>query len=151
MTTPNAANAWAEVDAKAAEIRDAVTLQVISKEGQVKAEVSSEIADTPELRRQGLSKRACLPEGYGMFFDKVGAYWMKDVNFPLDIVFLDKQGTILEKQHMPVTQEPDPCKPLYVPQAKEAAHALELPAGWFERKGLEPGDRIRVVVDRLVS
>ena len=128
---------------------DRITLQVMSKAGELKAEVRAEIADTPELRRSGLMHRDYLPPGSGMFFDKAGAFWMKDVRFPLDIVFLDKQGMILEKQHMPQV-EPEDLKPLYAPQNKEATCALELPAGWFENKGLEIGDSIRVADNLFV-
>jgi len=119
-------------------------LQFVDKWGHVKAEALVEIADTPTKRRQGLSKRAHLPRGHGMFFDRPGGYWMKDVNFPLDLVFMDKQGRILEKQHMPVTCDPDPWKPIYVAKSAGAAHALELPAGWFEKHDLQVGDIIRL-------
>jgi uncharacterized membrane protein (UPF0127 family)/acylphosphatase len=124
---------------------DDVKLQFVDPEGVVKAACLAEIADTPALRRRGLSYRGDLPEGRGMFFDKVGAYWMKDVNFDLDILFLDKEGTVLEKQHMPMLKESTDFRPLYVPTQEEAAHALELPAGWFEAQGLTVGDTITVL------
>ena len=121
-----------------------ITLQILSKTGELKAEVQTEVADTPETRRAGLMNREHLPDGYGMFFDKAGAFWMKNVQFPLDIVFLTKEGEILEKQHMPMVDEFDVLKPLYVAEDKRAECALELPVGWFERKCLQAGDRIRV-------
>jgi len=123
---------------------DTVLVHIIDKEGNVKARVHAEMADTPAKRSMGLAKRAFLPSGYGMLFDKVGAYWMKDVEIPLDILFLDKQGTVLEKQHM----EPDNDvsdwfnRTLYVPSSKEAELALELPAGWFDANGLAVGDKV---------
>lgn len=128
---------------------DEVILHFTDKEGHVKAEVAAEIAETPSDRRRGLSKRAFLPSGRGMFFDKAGAFWMKDVNFPLDIVFLDKQGTVLEKQHMPQVEEPTALKPLYIPSSSEAAHALELPAGWFDKHALAIGMKLRPVERKL--
>jgi len=117
-------------------------MHFIDKTGNVKARVHAEIADTPETRRMGMSKRAVFPPGYAMFFDKAGAYWMKDVEFPIDILFLDKTGTVLEKQHMPVDQEDQMLRSLYVPSNKEAEPALELPAGWFDRNGLALGDKV---------
>lgn len=123
---------------------DPITFQVLTKAGQVKAEVQAEIADTPELRRRGLSYRACLPDGYGMFFDKVGAYWMKGVNFPLDIIFMDKQGRVVDIQTMSQVADDDPQKPLYVAKDDKAAHALEVPAGWCADHKLDMGDFIRV-------
>ena len=121
---------------------DLITLEFISPDGKCKAAAWVEVADTPSLRRQGLSKRAELPAGRGMFFDKVGAYWMKDVNFDLDILFLDKHGYVLEKQYMPMLKESTDNRPLYVPESPYAMHALELPAGWFEAKGLSIGDKL---------
>ena len=121
-----------------------VILQVMAKTGELKAEIRAEIADTPETRRRGLSYRDELADGCGMLFDKAGAFWMKGVRFPLDIVFLDKQGEILEWQHMPRVADDDPLKPLYVPENNRAACALELPAGWYGQKGLTIGDRIKV-------
>lgn len=51
-----------------------------------------EVADTPEKRTQGLADRAMLEPGTGMLFvfpykDKYG-FWMKGMQFPLDIIFL---------------------------------------------------------------
>lgn len=125
---------------------DLVHLQFTDKQGQVKCAVLVEVADTSRKRMRGLSHRRTLPAGYGMFFDKAGAYWMKDVNFPLDILFLDKEGAVLETQHMPVVTEPDPYKPIYVSKSDKAAYALELPAGWFDKQGLKSGVHIRVAL-----
>ena len=122
---------------------DTIALCITAPDGSEKAAVQVEIADTPNTRRIGLSKRAELPDGHGMFFDKAGAYWMKGVNFPLDIVFMDKAGTILEMQHMPVVEEFSPDMPVYTSQHKQAAHALELPAGWFKTQGIELGDQLQ--------
>ena len=51
-----------------------------------------EIANTDAERTQGLSGRASLPAGTGLLFvfESPGKYgfWMKDMNFPIDIVWL---------------------------------------------------------------
>ena len=75
-----------------------------------------------------------------MFFDKAGSYWMKDVHFPLDIVFTDPQGKILDKQAMMVNPRGD----IIYTAACPAAHAVELPLGWCSRHGVEVGDQIQV-------
>ena len=55
--------------------------------------IQIEVADTETKREQGLSSRAKLDSGHGMLFvfNTVGLYgfWMKDMNFPIDIVWLD--------------------------------------------------------------
>lgn len=125
---------------------DVLNIQFVDGGGHVKAGALVEYAETPKDRGMGLSLRPDLDSGSGMLFDKVGAYWMKGVNFPLDILFLDKYGEVLEKHHMPVDKE---GVRLYAPVTLKAAHALELPAGWFDGQGLRVGDRIKVTaVDR---
>lgn len=58
-----------------------------------------EIADTPELRVQGLSGRKDVPENYGMLFvfgfDVVPPFWMKDMFVPIDILWITKEGAIV--------------------------------------------------------
>lgn len=98
-----------------------------------------EIADTPETRRVGLSKRAALGRDRGMFFDTAGCYWMKDVEFPLDLAFLSKEGEVLEIQQMPVDREGVFHYSPSLRNAVKAAHAVEMPMGWFEDHGVKPG------------
>jgi len=118
-----------------------VRLRFKGKDGIVKASALVAVADTPATRRRGLGGHAPLADGQGMFFDKAGTYWMKDVDFPLDILFLADDGRILEKQCMAV--EPDPQAPAtYYTAPATAAHALELPAGWCDRVGVGVGDQI---------
>lgn len=125
--------------ASAAPAAESVRLQFRAKDGTIKASATVEIADTPALRAKGLSKRAQLAPDHGMFFDKAGTYWMKDVAFPLDIVFVDKAGTVLGKTAMAV--EADPTMPTrHYPSPKSAAHAIELPRGWCKAKGIGIGD-----------
>ncbi len=52
-----------------------------------------EIADTPDLRYQGLSNREGLCEDCGMLFKfdnkKVRTFVMRNMNFPIDIIWID--------------------------------------------------------------
>lgn len=116
-------------------------LWVKAPNGVIKGKVLAEIANTPQTRMRGLSKRSHLESGYGMLFDCAGGFWMKDVDFPLDIVFMDKSGSVLEWQRMD-TVAPGNRPKTYYPESKEAALALELPAGWCEEYGVEAGDKL---------
>ena len=128
-----------------------IRIQFLTKQGEVKGEAQVEVADTPELRRQGLANRHHLDPNGGMFFDKVGAYWMKGVNYPLDIVFVDPEGTVLEKQSMSIDFNPDAFgHRLYKPGSDKAAHAIELPAGWCDRHGVSAGDTVRAIPQHLL-
>lgn len=57
------------------------------------------IADTPNEQQNGLSNTAFLPENTGMLFifdtpNKYG-FWMKDMNYGLDLLWLDKDMSIV--------------------------------------------------------
>ena len=123
---------------------DEVKVVFTGPDGAVKASAVLEIADTAETRAVGLSKRASLAEGRGMFFDRAGVYWMKDVNFPLDLTFVTKEGEVLETQTMPVDKGGVfHYSPSWENVAK-AAHAIETPAGYLASRGVVPGDMVSV-------
>lgn len=118
-----------------------VRLEFAKDDGTIKAAVVAEVADTPDLRRVGLSNRDTLPGWRGMFFDKAGAFWMKDVNFPLDLLFVDTAGTVLQKHAMHIDKRGDT---LYRPDSAYAAHAIELPHGFVDKYGIVLGDVVQV-------
>lgn len=123
---------------------DEVKVAFAGPDGAVKASAVLEIADTPETRAAGLSKRAALEDGRGMFFDRAGTYWMKDVNFPLDLTFVTKEGEVLETVSMPVDRggvfHYSPSRG----NAAKAAHAIETPMGFMADHGIVPGDAVVV-------
>ena len=126
---------------------DEVRVRFTAPDGTEKAAAVLEIADTPETRRIGLSKRASLEDGRGMFFDRAGVYWMKDVEFPLDLTFISKEGEVLETVAMPVDRggvfhySPSACN------LQKAAHAVETPMGFLAAHGVVPGDMMTVTED----
>src|SRR3989344_4633932 len=65
------------------------------KNGQVLVE----LAQTPAAQQQGLSGRKSLGANQGMLFifpqDEARQFWMKEMNFPLDIIWLNKEGKIM--------------------------------------------------------
>jgi len=123
---------------------DEVRVAFTGPDGAVKAAAVLEVADTPEARAVGLSKRASLAEGHGMFFDKAGVYWMKDVNFPLDLTFVTKEGEVLETVAMPVDRGGVFHYSPSAGNAAKAAHAIETPLGFIEGHGIVPGDVVTV-------
>ena len=109
--------------------------------GKTKCAAFVEIADTAERRRVGLSKRASIGRMDGMFFDCKGPFWMKDVNFPLDLCYLDDGGRITEK----VAMAEDRLGTRLYPRTKdESVHAVELPSGFCDTFGLRVGDYVSV-------
>jgi uncharacterized membrane protein (UPF0127 family) len=108
---------------------------------KVKCAALIEVANTPKLRSKGLSKRASLSKIGGMYFNKACTFWMKDTNFPLDLVFLDKHGAITEKTAMAVDKN---GSTLYSPKCSASAHAIELPYGFCNKYGIRIGDTVSV-------
>jgi uncharacterized membrane protein (UPF0127 family) len=103
-----------------------------------------EVADTPEKRRVGLSKRSEISDNSCMFFTKPGIFWMKDVNFPLDLAFLDKQGCVIQLQRMHVQRVPDEKLTRYAPEHEKTAYALEIPVDLTDRHGITEGWRVSI-------
>jgi len=115
---------------------------VVTPEGQV---ISVELAITPEEQSKGLMFRENLDENSGMIFiyrsPRQMGFWMKNTLIPLDIVYIDPSGTIVDIQTMePCPPEEQRC-PSY-PSAQQAQYALEINAGKAAEWGLEPGDQL---------
>lgn len=123
---------------------DEVQVTFNGTDGAVKASAVLEIADTAETRARGLSKRASLDSGRGMFFDRAGVYWMKDVEFPLDLTFVTKEGEILETMQMPVDKSGVFHYSPSLRNMAKAAHAIETPMGFMQEHDIVPGDMVVV-------
>jgi uncharacterized membrane protein (UPF0127 family) len=101
--------------------------------------IAVEVADTEALRNQGLSGRSGLAPGQGMLFvfddDNPAQIWMKDMLFPIDIVWLGDNGTVIT-----VTPDvsPDTYPQIFSP-AQWARYVLELPAGYARSQGIAEG------------
>lgn len=104
-----------------------------------------EIADTDEERQQGLSGRDGLAPKTGMLFQfgKPGIYpfWMKDMKFALDIVWLDGDE-VVEVATLKPPQETGFIPAVHIPTHR-ADTVLEINAGEAERLGLIKGNRVR--------
>ncbi len=100
-----------------------------------------DVARTPAERSRGLMFRKDLAEDYGMLFD-FGAdaevtMWMKNTYVPLDMLFIDADGTIhrIAKRTSPFSLEP-------IPSRGPVKAVLELPGGTAERLGISAGDTV---------
>jgi len=123
-------------------IDNPVPVALVDSKGKVKTKLNVELADTPDKRAKGLAKRKELPKDGGMLFNKSGSFWMKDCVIPLDILFLDKTGTVLDTQTMVLSEVPDWCLPTYISKVKGDALALEVNAGWTKQNNIQVGDKI---------
>jgi uncharacterized membrane protein (UPF0127 family) len=75
------------------------TLDFIRSDRSVMVSIAIEIADTPETQMKGLMGRSTLDDSSGMLFvfEKPGPkkFWMKNTSVPLDIIFVGKDGCIV--------------------------------------------------------
>ncbi|MDX1567677.1 MAG: DUF192 domain-containing protein [Longimicrobiales bacterium] len=104
--------------------------------------VVAEVADSPSEHQEGLMHRQELPEGTGMLFvfqsESTRSFWMRDTFVPLDIAFLNQGMQVVDIQQMePETEE-------YHTSGAPAMFALEVPQGWFEAHGIEPGAQAEI-------
>lgn len=88
------------------------------------------VADTPAMRRQGLSGRIGLApdEGLLFVFEKEGTwgFWMKDMRFSIDIVWIGKDGRVVFVKERAM---PESYPEAFVPSAP-ALYVVELPEGY---------------------
>lgn len=106
-----------------------------------KHDIHAEMADTPEIRSNGLMQRDHLCTDCGMLFifPRAGrhAFWMKNTPLPLSIAFISADDSIINIAEMQ-SNTPDVHQPL-----GEALYALEMNRGWFARNGVKPGDKVQ--------
>ncbi|MFQ6672607.1 MAG: DUF192 domain-containing protein [Candidatus Tectimicrobiota bacterium] len=117
--------------------------------GRPKVTFTVELAQTFEEQVRGLQGRPGLSPDSGMLFLYPDAaprsFWMKDVGFPLDLVFADGQGRITEVlEHLPPCVGPVVRCPSYR-TGSPARYVLELAAGQAAAHGLRLGDRLELV------
>lgn len=99
-----------------------------------------EIADDFKTRETGLMHRKSMPVDHGMLFAfpdvERRQFWMKNTLLPLDIVYLDEAGVVLNVEQL------YPNDLTGVTSAGAAKYAIELNQGVATRIGLKAGDRI---------
>jgi uncharacterized membrane protein (UPF0127 family) len=81
---------------------------------------------------RGLLGRSSLEAGSGMLIDAAPSVLTFFMRFPIDVVFLDRDRTVVRVVHA--------LKPWRVAGARRAVAALELPAGTAAEARLEEGD-----------
>ncbi|SDF70260.1 hypothetical protein SAMN04488067_10782 [Halorubrum xinjiangense] len=125
---------------------DTATVEAVDGEtGESLATVEARVADGFVKRYVGLSATDALDDGEGMLFvhgeSAERAYVMRDMAFALDIVFVDANGTVTTVHEAAPESQP------LTRYEGTGRYVLEVPRGWSDRHGVEPGDRL-VIEDR---
>ena len=108
-------------------------------------EIPVEVADTVEKRNLGLGKRSGLENGWGMLFvfekRKQHGFWMKDMKFPLDIIWLDNHRIV----H--ILRNVQPAKsgviPLVMTPPVSGNFVLEIDSGRADELKLQVGQLLK--------
>lgn len=103
--------------------------------------IQAEVAITPEQRAIGLMHRKTMPPNHGMLFVFEDAqpqcFWMKNTLLPLSIAFVADDGSIVNIADMKPLDETSHCS------AKPVRFALEMNQGWFAKRGLKAGSKLK--------
>ena len=100
-----------------------------------------ELATTDDQQVQGLMFRRTLAADAGMLFlytdDHEIQMWMKNTLIPLDMVFIQADGTISH-----IAERAVPRSLEIIPSEGPARAVLEVNGGTAARLGIKPGDRV---------
>jgi len=100
-----------------------------------------ELATSPEQMTQGLMFRQSVAPDAGMLFDyqtpSMATMWMKNTLIPLDMLFVDAAGHIVNIHERAVPGSLDT-----IAAAAPVRAVIELNGGTAARLGIRPGDRV---------
>lgn len=118
----------------------------VRSNGQL-ATVEVRISDTTTQRITGLSDTESLGPDEGMLFvhdrEENYTYVMRDMAFPLDIIFIAENGTITTIHHAPLPPEGTSESEL-APYEGRGKYVLEVNRGWANRTGVSVGDTVEL-------
>ena len=110
---------------------------IVTKSGRHKFDV--EVAENEAQRERGLMYRREMAPDAGMLFDyevpQRTAMWMKNTILPLDMLFIDRDGRIIN-----IVERAVPGSLTIIPSRGKILGVLELNAGTVDRLGIKKGD-----------
>lgn len=117
-------------------------LYIQTKDG--KPEIEVEIASTPMDIKIGLMFRKSMDKNHGMLFQlgrddpHEANFWMKDTYIPLDMLFVAKDGRIvnIHRNAKPLTLTP-------IPSLEPVTGVIELNGGMADALGIAIGDKVK--------
>ncbi len=121
---------------------------IVIKTATSEIPLSIEIADEMDEQTIGLMYRTELAADAGMLFvfseEKQRVFWMKNTKIPLDILFVDGSGTIVD-----IKENFEPCVVAACEKyySLPALYALEVNAGFVTENGIVVGDSLLLVTD----
>lgn len=106
------------------------------------ASFSIEVADDNSERAQGLMHRESMARSAGMLFvydrPRPIRFWMRNTLIPLDMVFVDRTGTVQKVHH-----EAQPLDETLIFGGNEIQYVLEINGGLARQIGIAEGTELR--------
>ncbi|MFC6787585.1 DUF192 domain-containing protein [Halobaculum halobium] len=129
---------------------DRTTVTVVDERGAELGTVDARVADTYSKRYTGLSDTESLGENEGMLFvhDSEGqyAYVMREMAFPIDIVFIAANGTVTRIHHAELPPRGTSESELRRYRGT-GNYVLEVPYGWTDDHDVCEGDTVEIAGD----
>jgi uncharacterized membrane protein (UPF0127 family) len=101
-----------------------------------------DVSDTAYTKTKGLSGRKYLSQNQGMIFlfenEDKHSFWMKDMNFSIDIIWIDKNFVV---NHIEKAVSPQTYPKVFAPETP-SLYVLELASGQADLIGLKVGDTV---------
>ncbi|EMA30579.1 DUF192 domain-containing protein [Halobiforma nitratireducens] len=125
---------------------DRAEVRVLDEDGEPRATVEVEVADTWSERYTGLSEHESLEDGEGMLFVHDGeaerTYVMREMDFDIDIIFVDADREITEIEHARAPEPDEDGGDLEYTGL--AQWVLEVPRGYANETGMAVGDEVEI-------
>ncbi len=103
--------------------------------------IQAEVAEAPGQRQTGLMLRPTMPVNHGMLFvfdsANVQCFWMRNTLLPLSIAFIADDGVVVNIADMQPQKDDQHCS------AKPIRYALEMNQGWFAKRGIKAGFKLK--------
>lgn len=103
--------------------------------------IKAELAVTPTQQAVGMMMRTEMGANDGMLFVNADSsprcFWMRNTLVPLSIAFISEDGTIVNIAEMQPRSDESHCS------SKPVRYALEMNKGWFTKRGIHAGTRLR--------
>ncbi|MDR1694198.1 MAG: DUF192 domain-containing protein [Lactobacillaceae bacterium] len=120
--------------------KDESNLAVVTENGEVRFVVQN--AQEPDELMNGLMLVENMPENEGMIFDLSGiqgaAMWMKDTLIPLDMLFIDENGSVVW-----IYENAQPMSEDIIMSPVPFDLVLELNGGQVQKHNIKIGDKIK--------
>ena len=109
----------------------------------------SRVADNPRSRTKGLMNELSMPKNEGVLFvfpfEMKPSFWMKNMKFPLDILFINDDDVIVY-----IVKNAPPCKQKKCQSfqtTRPASKVLEINAGLCKELNIHVGEKVSYFIE----